>query len=210
MQRRTVAVAALAALVVMGGCLGFLSGPLTFSANKVTAQDSALEQTGYEKVTVEQQQVNRTFSAAGQSKDVEVTNWMAQYERRVSILGQERRAAVFSAYSTPKVDVLGKTFNPIDDYDNRQLVELMQRQYGSISDVQPVSNQTVTVLGHDATVSKFSAKAQLDGTSVDVYIHVTKVKDGDDIVVAVGVYPQQLDGEEDHILTLMQHLDHES
>ncbi|GAA0658145.1 DUF6517 family protein [Salarchaeum japonicum] len=210
MSRRTAVAAALAALVLASGCLGFLSGPVTFSASQVTVQDSALESAGYEEVAVEEMQVNRTFEAAGQSKTVEITNWVAQYEKQVSVLGVERRAAVFGTFSSPEVSVLGQSFNPLNEYDDREIAELIQQQYGTISDLTAVSNTTMTVLGHSTTVTKFSGTANFDGQSIDVFVHVTKVNDGGDIVAAVGVYPQQLDGEEEHVVTLLQNLQHAS
>ncbi|MGB9985789.1 DUF6517 family protein [Salarchaeum japonicum] len=210
MSRRTAVAVALAALVLASGCLGFLSGPVTFSANQVTVEDSTLESSGYEEVSVEEMQVNRTFEAAGQSKTVEITNWVAQYEKQVSVLGVERRAAVFGTFSSPEVSVLGQSFNPLNDYDNRELVQLIQQQYGTISDLTAVSNTTLSVLGHSTTVTKFSGTANFDGQSIDVFVHVTKVNDGGDIVAAVGVYPQQLDGEEEHVVTLLQNLEHAS
>ncbi|MEE6208721.1 DUF6517 family protein [Salarchaeum sp. III] len=210
MSRRTAVAVALAVLVLASGCLGFLSGPVTFSANQVTVEDSTLQSSGYEEVSVEKMQVNRTFTAAGQSKTVEITNWVAQYEKQVSVLGVERRAAVFGTFSSPEVSVLGKSFNPLNEYDDHELAQLIQKRYGTIDDLQAVSNTTMTVLGHDATVTKFSGTANFDGQSVDVFVHVTKVNDGGDIVAAVGVYPQQLDGEQEHVYTLLQNLEHAS
>ncbi|QDX41278.1 DUF6517 family protein [Salarchaeum sp. JOR-1] len=210
MSRRTAVAVALAALVLASGCLGFLSGPVTFNANKVTVEDSTLQSSGYEEVSVEKMQINRTFEAAGQSKTVEITNWVAQYEKRVSILGVERRAAVFGTFSSPEVSVLGQSFNPLDTYNDREIAQLIQQQYGTISDLNAVSNTTMTVLGHSTTVTKFSGTANFDGQSIDVFVHVTKVNDGGDIVAAVGVYPQQLDGEEEHVHTLLRNLRHAS
>lgn len=209
MDRRTLAVGALAALIALSGCLGFLSGPLTFQAQKVTVENGTLQNADYEEVAVTKLEVNRTFSVGGQSKEVVVTNWLAQYEKQVSVLGMERRAAVFSAFSSPEVSVLGKTFNPIDDYTNRELIQLVQQQYGSISNIQHVSNATMQMLGEQTSVAKFSANAQLSGgQSVDVYVHVTSVNHEGDVVVAVGVYPQELGGEQQAIFTLIQNLTH--
>lgn len=205
MERRTAIACVLAGLVLFSGCLGFLSDPLTFSAKKVTVEDGALQESDYEEVAVETREAERTFSG----KDVVVTNWVAQYEKRVSVLGMERRAAVFSAFSSPEVSVVGQSFNPLADYSNRDLVNLVQEQYGSLSDVQHVSNESMSMLGHETEVAKFSATAQLSGGStVDVYIHVTKVSDAGDVVVAVGVYPQALEGEQEHVYALIQNLEH--
>ncbi|WP_232702101.1 DUF6517 family protein [Halobacterium wangiae] len=210
MHRRTAVVVAFAALVATSGCLGILSGPLEFSASEATVGDDALAETGYEEAEVTSSEVTRTFSAAGQSKNVSVTNHVAMYERTVDVLGiGEQRAAVFSTFASPEVSVLGQTFNPIKDYSNRELAELAQQQYDSLSIGDEVGTRTVTVLEESAEVSKFEGTATLQGgPSVDVYVHVTKVKHDGDFVVAVGIYPQQLDDEQAHVDALLAGIEH--
>jgi hypothetical protein len=211
MTRRTTVAAVVAVLVVSSGCLGILSGPVTFSASEATPGDQALQETGYEEANVSETTISRTFSVADQSKEVKVTNWIATYERTVSIAGiGERRAAVFSTFSTPQVDVLGQTFNPIDDYSNQDLARQAQQRYGSLSIGDSVGERQVTMLGQSTTVTRFEGQASLQaGQSVDVYVEVTRVKHEGDIVVAVAVYPRQLDGEQQRVDTLLSGLQHD-
>ncbi|MFB6068425.1 MAG: DUF6517 family protein [Halobacterium sp.] len=209
MDRRTAVAVALVALVATSGCLGFLSGPVTFSASKATVSDSALQETGYEEAKVTSSELTKTFSVAGQSKNVTVTNWIAMYERTVDVpvLGQQR-AAVFGAFASPQVKVLGQTFNPIKDYSAKELASLAQQQYSGLSVGQAVSTRNMTVLNQSTTVTKFEGQASISGQNVDVYVHVTKVKHDGDFVVAVAIYPQRLDGEQqkvDRLLTGLQH-----
>lgn len=210
MQRRTAVAAAFAVLVVASGCLGILSGPVTFSASKATVSQDARQQTGYEEAKVETTEVTRTFSAAGQSKNVTVTNWVAMYERTVDVpvLG-ERRAAVFSAFASPEVKVLGQTFNPIEKYSNRDLAKLAQQQYTSLSIGDSVGSRSVQLLDQSANVTKFEGQATLQGgQQVDVYVHVTKVRHDGDFVVAIAVYPQRLDGEQEKVDALLRGVEH--
>lgn len=210
MQRRILVSVALAALLATSGCSGLLGGPVTFSASPATVNDNALNQTDYSLESIDNQTVSRNVSAAGETKEVEVTNVVANYHRTVDLgpLG-EREAAVFTAFSSPQIDVLGQQFNPLENYDNHDLVMLLQSQYESVSDIQNVSSSERTVLGQQTVVSKYSAQATFeDGSSTDVYIVLTKVKHGDDYVVGVGVYPQQLDGEDQRISTLLDGLQH--
>lgn len=212
MRRRTTIAVALAALVLASGCLGFLSGPLTFAANEATASDAALQESGYEKIEVRSSEVTRTFSAAGQSKNVTVTNWAAMYERTVDVpvLG-ERRAAVFSTFSTPEVEVLGETFNPIEKMSDRDIAMRAQQQYQSLSIGQAAGTRTLSVLGHSTEVTKFEGTATLQGgEQVEVFVHVTKVNDGSDYVVAMAIYPQKLDGEQQRVNTLLEGLEHQT
>ena len=210
MHRRTAVAVAFAALVAASGCLGFLSGPVEFSASAATVGNTTLEETGYEEASVQSSEVTRTYSGAGQSKNVTVTNQVAMYERNVDVpvLG-EQRAAVFSAFASPEVSVLGQTFNPLKDYSNRRIASLAQEQYSSLSIGQEVDTRTMTVLGESTEVSKFEGTASFQGgQSVDVYVHVTKVKHDGDFVVAVGIYPQQLDGEQENVDALLRGLEH--
>jgi len=210
MHRRTAVAVALAALIATSGCLGVLGGDgLSFSASQATVSEDALQATGYEEVSVNESEISREFSAGGQSRNVTVTNWVAMYERSVSVpvLG-ERRAAVFGAFASPGVSILGQSFNPIDDYSERDLAQLAQQQYDGLSVGQTASTRNMTVLDESTTVTKFEGSATIGGQSVDVYVHVTKVKHDGDHVVAVAIYPQALDGEQEHVDELLTGLEH--
>lgn len=209
--RRTVAVAfAVALLTSTAGC-GFILGneALTFSAEKATVGQQALDQTGYEEQNVETQVVTRNFTVAGQTRSVEVTNWLSRYERSVDLgpLGSQR-AAAFVALSSPEVSVAGKTFNPLADMSSADLLAQFETEYDGMTVGQQVSSTNVTALGKSTRVDKFEGTATLDGQEVDVYIQVTKVKHDGDFVVALGVYPQRLDGEGEKVRALMKGLEH--
>lgn len=208
MQRKTTAAVALAVLVALAGC-GALTGDLSFSASPATVGDATLADTGYEEASVSEDEVTREFSAAGQSRNVTVTNHVAMYERSVDVpVVGEQRAAVFGAFASPEVSVLGQSFNPIDDYDNRELAALAQDQYSGLSVGEETGTRSVAVLGESANVTTFDGEASIGGTSVDVYVHVTKVKHDGDFVVAVAIYPQALDGERETVDDLLAGLQH--
>ena len=212
-SRRAVAATVLATLVVASGCVGFISGDeaLSFEASEGSVSSSALEETGYEHSQTTDVTATQAFEVAGQSRDVTVTNYLAEYGKSVDlgILGGEQRAAVFVAFTTPKVEVLGRTFNPVGEMSNRELLGQLQSQYSSIEVGQQSGSDTVTALGTEATVERFDGRANIAGTSVDIYVHITKIEHGDDYVVAVGVYPQRLDGEGENVLRLVSGLSHE-
>jgi hypothetical protein len=211
MNRNILAGVLVAALVVTSGCTGVLSGPLTFSASEATVSDAALEETGYEHNRTDKMEVSRTFSAAGQSKEVEVTNWISEYHQRAGLPGVgEHKVAVFATFASPKVEVLGKSFNPLSKYDNRQLAEQFTTQLDSVNDVRKVGSRNQTMLGQSTEVTKFEASVQTTaGIEFDAYIHVTKVEHGDDFVVALAVYPQKLSGQSDKVGRLLRGVEHE-
>jgi hypothetical protein len=210
MNRNLLAGVLVAALVVTSGCTGVLSGPVTFSASEATVSDAALEETGYQHNRTDKMEVSRTFTAAGQSKEVEVTNWISEYHQRAGLPGVgEQKVAVFATFASPKVEVLGKSFNPLSKYDNRQLAERFTTQLDSVNDVRKVGSRNRTMLGQSTEVTKFEASVQTTaGIEFDAYIHVTKVEHGDDFVVALTVYPQKLSGQSDKVGRLLDGVEH--
>lgn len=210
-HRRTVAAAALAALLVTSGCIGFLTGEesLAFESEPVAVTDAALEETGYEEQRREELTQNRTFSAAGQEREVRVTNHLAEYARSTDTLLDDQQVARFTAFSTPEVKIAGQgPFNPVGELSNRELALRLQEQYDGIENVRPESNRTVAALGGERRVSKFRADATLaSGQSVEVFVHVTKFRHEGDYVLAVAVHPTAAD-EEANVDRLIEGLDH--
>lgn len=208
---RALACVAVAVLVLSSGCVGFLTGdePLTFDADPVGVADSQQSEAGYETVRVGTNTTNQTFSVAGQTRNVSVTNHVASYQRAVDLgpLG-EAPFARFTVLATPQVEVLGRTLNPVGRLSNRDLALRLQSQYDSIDDVRFVGNRTVEVLGDSRTVSRFDATTTVSGVEVDLALHVTKFQHGDDFVVAIAVYPARLDGEAARAETMLGGVEH--
>lgn len=195
------------------GCTSLLGDePITFEAAPASVPEPVAEGEGYELEETDSQVIERTFEAAGQSQTVEVTNRTAEYEKAVDLgpLG-ELRAAVFTVLSTPQVSVLGRTFNPVDDLSSEELAEEIQDRYEEIGDLEVEHEAPVTILGTETTQTKFAGEIRMEtGDRLDVYLHVSDpVESGDDFVLAVGGYPQQLPGEEDRVTTLMEAIEHE-
>ncbi len=212
LNRRGAAVVAIALLMMTSGCIGFLTGsePLRFSAEPAAVSGSAAEDAGYEYNGTRELTVNRSFDVGGQERRVVATNRIADYTKSVEIgpLG-DAEVGVFNVVTTPAVEVAGRTLNPIGSYSNARLVEFVQQQYSGLGDIQRVSDRNITIQGTETTVTKFSATATVEGQEVDVFVYVTKYRDGDDFVVAVGVYPQQLESQEEpNVFSMMQAIDH--
>lgn len=199
MNRTVAACVVLAVLVATSGCTGILSGPITVSSSEVTVSDAALDATGYQHNRTEEMTISREFTVAGQTKRVEVTNWISEYHKTVGVQGVgQKPVAAFVAFSSPQVEVLGQSFNPLDKYSNRQLAETFTNRMKRVENVRQVSRRNVTMLGKTTAVTKFEATVTTAlGVRFDAYLHVTKVKHDGDFVVVVAAYPRQLDGEDD-------------
>lgn len=210
LERRAFATVAVAVMLLTAGC-GFITGQeaLEFDASPATVTDQAQSDTGYEEENVSEQVVTREFTVADQTREVQVTNHLAQYEREVDLgpIGSQR-AAVFVTFTSPEVEVLGQTFNPIEDMSERELLAQFDSEYQNVQVGQRVDNRSATVLGQSTSVEKFEGTADLAGNEVDVYIHVTKFRHEGDFVVALSIYPQRLDGEEENVRRLLDGLEH--
>ena len=212
MRRREVLATGIALTVASSGCLGILTGSeaLTREASPATVAQATLSETDYELKDSSEQRIERTVTVAGQERDVVAVNQVEQYHKALSVpvLG-EVEAGVFAAVSTPAFDIAGQTMSPVKRMSNEELAKLMQQQYSDFSIGSKVGEQSVSTLGKSVPVGKFEAQASLQGESVDVYLHVGKVKHGSDFVIVVGVYPRQFDGEEENIVALIRGLEHE-
>lgn len=211
-RRRLLGGTALVLASGTGGCLDLITGEesLSFEAEPAAAADGTADETGYETDGPRAETTTREFTAAGQTREAEVTNQITTYEKTVEVpvLG-EARLGVFAAIASPKVEIAGRTLNPLEDYSNDDLVELLTSQYEGIEDPSAVDERTVETLGSETTFTKYEAVATFDGQEVDVYVHVGRVEDGDDFVVAMGVYPQEKeDQEEPNVVSLTESLEH--
>lgn len=206
MDRRALVVLALAGLVALSGCALLTGETLEFTAEKATVGDQTLSETGYEEVAVQEQTVNRSFSVAGEQREVRLTNWIASYQRGGS--GSAPTPGTVTVLSTPEVSVAGQTLNPIGQLSPRDLLDQVLRGYGDVSGVEQQSSRTVTVLGQETNVTAFDATILVEGQEVPVTIHLTTVNHEGDYVVAVGVHPQALSPEEAQVDTMFRGIEH--
>lgn len=212
-RRRLLAGAGTAAVASLAGCLGVITGsePLRFSASAATVPDPVLSETGYSHHRTTENTVERTFEAAGQSRTVEVTNVVAEYDRAVDIPTVGRfQAAVFAALSTPKVEVLGQSFNPVADMSTDEIARTVQERYENVRDLRRQGTSTVGILGEDAEVAEYAGRATLveGNVQVDVTLLVSEpVPAGEDFVLCLGTYPRVFD-ERESITTMMRGVEH--
>lgn len=187
-----------AGLASLAGCAA-LEGSIEFSASAAIVAQSALDETDFQKYRTDEPVVERTFEAGGQSKTVEVKNVVTQYDKAIdlSAIGLGRyQAAVFATLSTPQVDVLGKTFNPVGDMSTDDLAAMLQERYEGISIGSVESESQVSVAGQSTTMARYPATATLveAGVEVDLKVHLTEaVKANGDFVVTFGGYPTMFD-----------------
>ncbi|WP_439026508.1 DUF6517 family protein [Haloarchaeobius sp. DT45] len=209
LTRRTMLGSAGAGIAATAGCLGVLSGTSEFAAAKALVDEQVASGANYVQQESQEQTVEKTFSAAGQEKTVKVVNWVTQYYKTLDLpIVSDKKAGVFALISSPKVEVLGQSFNPLKDWGPRKLAQQLQSQYDGLSIGDAVDEFAVQMLGSAQTVTKFEGQATLSGNEVDVYILLSgAVGHEKDYVVPMGIYPQQID-EQENITELMRNVVH--
>lgn len=207
MNRRILAVLALAALITLSGCAFLTGGTLEFTAGQASVSEDAQEAAQYEHVEFDTQAVNRTVEALGQERTVKATNHIATYERDLAVTTTDAVGTVILV-STPQMSVAGQSVNPVGSMGPRQLLETVTAGQNGFSDVSESGNRTMTVLGEDATVTVFDATTEYGGQSVDVTVHLVRVAHEDDYVIGLAVHPSVMTAEQAGVDTMFAGIEH--
>lgn len=222
-RRELLGTAGIALAGVTAGCLDAIpfvgDEPIEFVAGTSVVPESTLGDTGYEEQDRRDVVVERTYEVAGQTQDVVVTNRQVEYDKAIDLgevglgSGERLQAAVFTVLTTPQVDVLGETFNPVGDMESAELASMVQDRYEGVDDLQQVGERTATVAGESTTVGEFETQAELanGGLTVDLTLHIAEaVEAGEDLIVAIGGYPTLLGSqEESNVFAMMDTIEHQ-
>lgn len=204
------AVVVVAALLVTSGCLGVVTGsePLTGEADRAVVAEGTVADSGYELAAEETQTLEREFTVAGQTRQVEATNKLTRYERSYDVpFAGTVRAGVFAVVTTPAFSVAGQALNPVGRLSNDELVERVGSSYEGLAVGEAVDERSVSTLGSTMELTKYDGTATIGGADVDVYVHVGSVRSGEDFVVVAAVYPQLVDDKET-VLRFVRNLQH--
>jgi hypothetical protein len=212
-MRRTLIAIVLAGLLMTSGCIGFLQGdtPLSFESDPAVASDAALSESGYGNETLTEVPLNRTITVQNQTREVEVINWNAQYQKDAGIGPASQKVAVFATFTTPSFSILGEDLSPVSNMTNEEVLQHALSGRAGLGEVTHVRDTNAVVLGKGATVSTFRTSVDSGGDFIayeqDLYVHVTKVKHDGDYVIVVGAHPVQMDDRE-NVIRLMESLEH--
>ncbi|MFQ3318648.1 MAG: hypothetical protein ACI8UR_001146 [Natronomonas sp.] len=202
------------AAVGLAGCAGQLTDDgVAFGATEATLSASVQEETGYTHFRTTPDTVSREFQRFGFSRSVDVTNVISEYDRAIelSLLGTRLQAAVFATLSTPQVQILGRSFNPIEEISTAEITTTIQQQYDQIENVTEDRQHDMDVAGQSTTVTRFTATARLieAGFGVDIYLYVSEaVMVGEDFLVTLAAHPQAFGANVETISTLNAALTH--
>ena len=185
--RRAGAVLVLVALVTASGCTQLLlQDETSFVASEANVSDAGA--VGFAHNESRWQNVTRTVEAAGQEREVTVSNHAEVFLNRSS---DGTPTAAFVVVSTPQVEAGGEELNPVADWSQRDLLRTFSTEfdeYGNFTDVQERETREVRLLGTDANMRVFNATLADEAASdQEVVASVVRVKHEGDYVVAIGV-----------------------
>jgi len=186
MQRR--ALVGLVAVVLLAGCTG---GALSFSASPATVEADALAAADYAGGPPEQVTVNESVEVGGASRQVTATTWTATYDANGT-------PASLVVASTPDATVAGQSVNPLARLSGRELLERLAQEVDNaggvdLQDLEVVEREEREVLGTRTEVTTFATTASTEQGDVPVRIHLASVSHEGDVVVLVGVDPEEVD-----------------
>lgn len=212
--RRTVlATGATGALALAAGCLDFAlgNGPLEVTAERAAPTDSALETAGYEERATEQRSIEERVDV-GVERDVEATVWLSTYTKEIEFRGTAGEGCAFAAISIPDVSVAGRSFNPIGELSNEELLSEyggeLERGGASIENLTHRESFGLEILGDGRSVDVFEGTTTFEGERIDVDIVVTSFAHEGDRLVLVGSYPAALAAESATAEELMESVEH--
>lgn len=213
-SRRTfLAAGATGALALTAGCLDFVlgDGPLELEAERAAPSDATLDATGYEEYEVKEESIEETVDV-GVERDVRASVWTSVYSKDVEYQGQTFEGSFFAAVSIPDFSVLGRSFNPVADLSNEELLEefidQLDGDQGSIDDITHEESFALEILDDGRDVDVFEGETEHDGQQVDVEITLTSFSHDDDLLVLLGSYPAALAEESANAEELMESVDH--
>ncbi|OYR67332.1 hypothetical protein DJ79_09205 [Halorubrum ezzemoulense] len=214
-RRRALAAGGAVGLASLAGCTALDvatgDGPAEFAAGIATVADATLSESGYELNEVSDETISREVEAAGQTREVRVTNTVAEYDKAVELLGERYQAAVFAAVTTPQIEVLGRALNPIAEMGTRERAELILSRFENVGGLERGSEYSTSVLDTDAAVVVYTVDAEIEGTGVttELELHIGEpVGVEDDFVLPLAAYPAAFsDGE--NVRRMMNGVEHE-
>ena len=187
-------------------------------AEPAGVDEDTLATLGYEHVATEQRRIEREFDIAGESREIVAGNWVSTYlpegASDAAEAGEvpselEDDGGAFGILTTPDFTIAGQTINPVEYFDDEELIEAIDDEVDSviIDDVERIDDSEATILGETTEVGIFSVVIEIDGDAYDGSAYLARVEHEDDMVVPVGAHIDEVDAK-DELLELMAHVEH--
>ena len=212
-RRRVLATGATGALALTAGCLDFAlgNGPLEIEAERAAPSNAALAETDYEEYDIGQETIEERVEVASVERGVEATIKTASYTKEIEYRGYEDDGCFFAAVSIPDVSVAGRSFSPIDDMSNAELIAEFRGELeggDSVDDLAHRESFGLEILGDGREVDVFEGETTYADERIDVELAMSSFAHEDDLLVLLGSYPAALAGESATVEELMESVEH--
>lgn len=213
------------AMVPLAGCQEELEElvpdmtDLDADAEPARIAESALESYDYVEVDERKHRIEDEFEIGGETQEVKAGNWITSY--LPSEIGDdiddleefpeelEESGGMLGLLSTPDLTVAGQTVNPIEYFDDEEIITAVDDEVDSmaISNVEQVDETEITILSSDVDVGIFTATLEREDETIEGYVYLGKVEHEDDMIVPVGAHTEAADAK-DELLGLIEAIEH--
>jgi len=178
--------------VSLAGC-GFLEDGTKRSASPAEIEAGTREQTRFDHEGTEELTLTETVTVGGESRDLELTNYLASYRKTVP--AADGGIAAVHLFTTPSVRIAGQEANPLAELDEQQLLGEVASRAGEdgMQDVSETGTRQVPVLGAPRRFRLHEATTEIQGEEVVVRLPVAKFAHEDDLLVVFASYPKLLE-----------------
>ena len=115
----------------------------------------------------------------------------------------------FGILTTPDFTIAGQTINPVEYFNDEELIEAIDDEVYSIAieDVERSGTTEASVLGETADVGIFDVDIEIDGEQFAGSAYLARVEHEGDMVVPVGTHIDEVDAK-DELVALIENVEH--
>lgn len=180
---------------------------ISVESTPVSVDAATVEQTSYELDRNTTFRLTQTISVGDESYLIQAVNDLIEYKRSAELPQIGAQDIVrFTAVSTPEVEAFSQEVDFVDQVTTEAMGNGLQSAYENVEvDDEPVETHTITPFAHETQVSRHDGIAEIDGHTIEIFVHVTETFNESDYVTLVGVYPRSLvDEEQELVLRMME------
>lgn len=228
MDTRTVALGGLLLLMSLSGCSVLMGESLVFEASPALVPNETATDSGYTLEQYNKTGVNETVDLGGMEREVRLSFHQVIYsEKRSSVMtdtanrtaestyqnspaaGETIGGTTISILSVPDAKLFGQSINPLVRLPTEQLITRFgQNADGNASNLDKQSQQEISMLDQETTLTTFNGTTNSDTGSKPASIAIAKTLHKDDVVIVIVVSPQQSFEDESDLAAFISDLEH--
>lgn len=227
-RRSLLGAGGLAGVAVLAGCIDLddlLGDALDAEAEPAGIDPAVVADEGFQHVETEEFGIDEEFDLGDETIELSASNWVAVYapedlddvdfdeDADPDDFDHLDESDVVGAIviSTPSSEVAGIEANPVDHFDEDELIEQFDDAFvdGGVDRIEAVDSRDAEVLGEatELTVYEADVRPMADEEAMPVDLYVTTVPSADDFIITVGLHHRSVDAT-DSVITLLEATEH--